>query len=212
MSPSTRAANSPPPWLCTRLPRGIGPLRKLNSSKWSYGAAGNPSSALAVSAVWAKVRNASGSWRSPCPKNLHCQTRRFGGLLQPSVSRIYWLSPGRSFRLGLDPLPSPGNIDETVRCWKQALETHERFQIELRLRSREGHYRWHLCRAQPMRDPDGKVLLWVGSHTDIRDQKLAEEKLERIVAERTASSTKPSTTSKPSRTVSPTICARLCVP
>ncbi len=37
-----------------------------------------------------------------------------------------------------------------------------------------------------MRDPDGKVLLWVGSHTDIHDQKLAEEKLERIVAERTA--------------------------
>jgi len=80
----------------------------------------------------------------------------------------------------------PEDIDETVRCWKQALETHERFQIELRLRSREGHYRWHLCRAQPMRDPDGKVLLWVGSHTDIHDQKLAEEKLERIVAERTA--------------------------
>ena len=40
-------------------------------------------------------------------------------------------------------------------------------------------YRWHLSRALPMRDADGKISMWIGSNTDIHEQKEKEEELRR---------------------------------
>ena len=52
------------------------------------------------------------------------------------------------------------------------------FSVETRnLRARDGTYRWHLQQAVPLRDVDGKVLKFVGTTTDIDDQKRAEEAL-----------------------------------
>ena len=39
----------------------------------------------------------------------------------------------------------------------------------------DGRYRWHLCRAIPLRDPDGRVTKWFGTCTDIDDQKRSGE-------------------------------------
>jgi PAS domain S-box-containing protein len=55
------------------------------------------------------------------------------------------------------------------------------------LRAATGTYRWFLSRAVPIRDADGRIVRWFGTHTDITDQKQAEE--ERAVlldSERTA--------------------------
>ena len=38
-------------------------------------------------------------------------------------------------------------------------------------------YRWVLTRAVPLRDPDGVVQEWVGTVTDIHEQKSAAERL-----------------------------------
>ena len=52
------------------------------------------------------------------------------------------------------------------------------FAIETRsLRARDGTYRWHLQQAVVLRDAKGKVLKFVGTTTDIDDQKRAEEAL-----------------------------------
>jgi PAS domain S-box-containing protein len=52
------------------------------------------------------------------------------------------------------------------------------YQAEYRLRrASDGSYRWHLARALPMKDPDGRIRYWFGSATDIEDQKQAEEQL-----------------------------------
>ncbi|MEO6697555.1 MAG: ATP-binding protein, partial [Gammaproteobacteria bacterium] len=55
-----------------------------------------------------------------------------------------------------------------------------------------GTYRWHLLRAAPFRDQDGNIIKWLGSATDIEDQKRAAggpqiraEELEQRVKERT---------------------------
>jgi signal transduction histidine kinase len=53
------------------------------------------------------------------------------------------------------------------------------------LRGRNGEYRWFLSRAFPIRDAEGKVLLWFGTNTDVTEQREAHELLERRVAERT---------------------------
>src|SRR5439155_3931956 len=50
------------------------------------------------------------------------------------------------------------------------------FENEVRLRrASDGSYRWHLTRALPMRARRGEIVKWFGSHTDIDDQKRAEE-------------------------------------
>jgi C4-dicarboxylate-specific signal transduction histidine kinase len=54
----------------------------------------------------------------------------------------------------------------------------EGFAFETRaLRARDRTYRWHLQQAVVLRDNDGKVLKFVGTTTDIDDQKRAEEAL-----------------------------------
>lgn len=80
----------------------------------------------------------------------------------------------------------PDDVSENLRRWKHSIETGEFFELEHRFRRRDGTYRWHLSRAHAMRDAEGKILLWIGSDTDIEDQKRWGESLERAVAERTA--------------------------
>lgn len=42
---------------------------------------------------------------------------------------------------------------------------------------RDDEYRWMLSRATPIRDADGRVYRWFGTHTDITEQRAAEEAL-----------------------------------
>jgi formate hydrogenlyase transcriptional activator len=50
------------------------------------------------------------------------------------------------------------------------------FEIEQRLRHKDGQYRWFLVRYHPLRDPHGQILRWYASGTDIDDRKRAEER------------------------------------
>jgi PAS domain S-box-containing protein len=54
------------------------------------------------------------------------------------------------------------------------------------LRRADGEFRWHLTRAVPLRNDQGAVIQWIGTATDIHDRTMAEQELERRVAERTA--------------------------
>jgi PAS domain S-box-containing protein len=62
---------------------------------------------------------------------------------------------------------------ERVRTqWGQAVAAGTPYQVEYRLRRHDGQYRWILSRAQPRRDAEGHITLWVGGATDIHDQKM----------------------------------------
>ena len=50
-------------------------------------------------------------------------------------------------------------------------------QLELRIRGRDGSYRWFLARYNAVRDHGGQILRWHVSCTDIEDRKQAEERL-----------------------------------
>jgi PAS domain S-box-containing protein len=56
------------------------------------------------------------------------------------------------------------------------------FEVECRLRRRDGAYRWFLARAVPRRDAEGAVVEWVGTATDIDDRKRAEAEREALLA------------------------------
>jgi PAS domain S-box-containing protein len=45
------------------------------------------------------------------------------------------------------------------------------YEAEFRIRRADGAYRWHIVRALPIMDDKGVVQRWVGTNTDIEDQK-----------------------------------------
>ncbi|WP_197427195.1 PAS domain-containing sensor histidine kinase [Noviluteimonas gilva] len=63
--------------------------------------------------------------------------------------------------------------------WRHSLLTGEPYEIEYRLRHRSGEYRWTLGRALPIRDATGTIVRWMGTCTEIHEQKLVQEALER---------------------------------
>ncbi|MDQ1522745.1 MAG: hypothetical protein QOE47_669 [Pyrinomonadaceae bacterium] len=74
----------------------------------------------------------------------------------------------------------PDDLEACLARWQRSLATGEVYEVEFRLRrGSDGDYRWHLGRALPMRDADGRIIRWFGTNTDIDDQKrlyrLAEE-------------------------------------
>lgn len=71
----------------------------------------------------------------------------------------------------------PEDLEETVRCWRQSIDTGEPFQMEHRFQRADGVFRWHLSRAQALCDASGKIRMWIGSNTDVDEQKRAAEAL-----------------------------------
>ena len=77
--------------------------------------------------------------------------------------------------------------------WRQALRSGQPYEVEQRLRRADGNYFWHLARAQPLRDTQGRITRWLGTNTNIEEQKRAahaltqlNDHLEQQVAARTA--------------------------
>lgn len=77
------------------------------------------------------------------------------------------------------------DIDLALERWHHSLETGEPYEIEYRLRHKDGQYRWALGRALPILDNAGSVSRWFGICTDIHDIKAAEEERELINKELT---------------------------
>jgi len=68
-----------------------------------------------------------------------------------------------------------GALDERER----AVARGAPWEGELRLRRKDGAYRWFLIRSNPLRDEDGTVIRRYATATDIDDRKRAEERLQK---------------------------------
>ena len=72
----------------------------------------------------------------------------------------------------------PEDREAASRAFWEGVRSGQGFAFETRsLRAQDGTYRWHLQQAVVLRDAEGKVLKFVGTTTDIDDQKRAEEEL-----------------------------------
>ncbi|WP_149243586.1 ATP-binding protein [Dyadobacter sp. 32] len=87
---------------------------------------------------------------------------------------------------GLIILVHPDEQQPSLVAWEKALQSGEDFMYEHRIRRYDGVYRWHLSRGIAQRSQLGLIENWVGSSTDIHDQKTLEETLESRVSLRTA--------------------------
>lgn len=56
-------------------------------------------------------------------------------------------------------------------AWAEAVAEGKDYAVEYRFRRFDGVYRWHSFRAEPVRGSDGEVAFWIGTATDIEDQR-----------------------------------------
>ena len=71
----------------------------------------------------------------------------------------------------------PDDLPALQSLWAESLASGNLFEIEHRLRHHGGDYHWVLNRALPVRDETGSIVRWMGTVTDIHDQKLVAEEL-----------------------------------
>jgi PAS domain S-box-containing protein len=81
----------------------------------------------------------------------------------------------------------PDDHDGAAAQWRESLAAGQPCAIEIRLRAKSGEHRWHQLRALPLDDDGGSVQRWIGTCTDIEDERRsAQEREELLAAERNA--------------------------
>ncbi|WP_262897594.1 PAS domain-containing sensor histidine kinase [Telluribacter humicola] len=84
----------------------------------------------------------------------------------------------------------PDTEEEVFKKWNYSLEHKVQYEAESMYRRYDGMYRWHIARAVPIKNEKDEVLYWLGTSTDIHDQKTLSQQLEQSVQERTRELTK----------------------
>ncbi len=102
-----------------------------------------------------------------------------------SVYDYSGLAPEEIIKTGWIEIVHPDDKDENIKQWYESIDSGKDFLVEHRFRKYNGDYRWQLSRAIPQRDKDGLIKMWVGSSTDIQEQKMFTTKLENMVHLRT---------------------------
>jgi len=95
------------------------------------------------------------------------------------------ISNRQALGMGWESAVDPIHLQALRQNWKEAIRRRQDFAMELKLKRQDGTYRWHLLRARAKKNEDGRLMMWVGTNTDIHEQKLATEILEQRVADRT---------------------------
>jgi PAS domain S-box-containing protein len=72
----------------------------------------------------------------------------------------------------------PHDFKVSLPHWERSLTTGQALDVELRIRSASGEYRWMLVRALPSRNEQGEIMQWIGTYTDIHEHKLALERID----------------------------------
>lgn len=77
----------------------------------------------------------------------------------------------------------PDDAEATSQNWEDCSKSGDTFEMAYRYRvQKTDAFRWHLGRALPIKDPQGNVVRWFGTCTDIHRQKTTEAELEKAKA------------------------------
>jgi PAS domain S-box-containing protein len=101
-------------------------------------------------------------------------------------------TPEQMVGWGWQSINHPEWLPKVVERWQKSLASGEAFEMEFPLRGADGVYRWFLTRAVPVRDPQGKVVRWFGTNTNVHEQReasralqVSQEKLNAVLTELT---------------------------
>jgi PAS domain S-box-containing protein len=122
-------------------------------------------------------------------------SRQSGGTRDYISSRFYeytGAAPDTAIGFGWLEYVHADDRERSMAHWLHCVQSGEAYESEYRLRGLDGQYRWFRARAVPLRDPDGAIVKWYGTCSDIHDSKLLEQsirenalELERMVDLRT---------------------------
>lgn len=96
---------------------------------------------------------------------------------------------------GWSSVLDPAVLAQVNEKWEASLSAGAPFEMEYPIRRADGEYRLFLTRAEPIRDLNGRIVRWLGTNTDIEEQRrlrharevmLESERGARIEAERVA--------------------------
>ncbi|WP_289851939.1 response regulator [Rhizobium sp. SSA_523] len=106
--------------------------------------------------------------------------------------KVDWCNLPMLDYLGVESLPQsrsdenslmhPDDAGRVRAAWDHSIAHGDAFQADLRLRCADGSHRWFISRALPIRNASGQITRWVGTNTDIEDQKKTENRLEILAA------------------------------
>jgi PAS domain S-box-containing protein len=123
-------------------------------------------------------------------------SRQADGARDYISSRFYeytGAAPGSGVGFGWMEYLHPEDKERSLAEWVGCVRSGKAYESEYRILGSQGQYRWFRARAVPLRDPNGSIVKWYGTCSDIHDSKLLEQsirgsaiELERMVDVRTA--------------------------
>ena len=78
---------------------------------------------------------------------------------------------------GWQSVHHPETLPKVLERWRHTIATGEPFDMEFPLRGADGRFRPFLTRIYPVRNSEGQIVQWVGTNTDITEQKQLEAAL-----------------------------------
>jgi len=103
--------------------------------------------------VWTAAADGSLDW-------LNDRVIAYSGMPAGTLKSVGWLD-----------IVHPEDIDAVEQEWRRALETGQQYEAQCRLRRGDGSFRWHIVRAVAIRGEDRAIRRWIGTNTDIEEQK-----------------------------------------
>lgn len=79
----------------------------------------------------------------------------------------------------------PDDFEENAKIWRQSIATGKVYQCDVRIKNKNGDYRWHRVIGEPVFGKENNIVKWVGAFTNIHTEKAFTQELEKQVAERT---------------------------
>ncbi|MEP6710780.1 MAG: chemotaxis protein CheB [Ferruginibacter sp.] len=98
--------------------------------------------------------------------------------------------------LGWEKIIHPDDWNHNKQTWLNSISTGDDFELQHRFLKYDGTYHWHLSRGHAQKDDTGKVIVWIGTHTDIDEQKIKEQKKDEFISIASHEMKTPLTTAK----------------
>jgi len=115
----------------------------------------------------------------------HVWTASPDGLLNWFNPRVYEYAGSRPGELDGEKwgkIVYSDDAPNVLAAWTRSISTGEAYEVEFRLRRADGAFRWFLARAVPARNARGEIIRWIGTNTDVHDQKLIADELAELNA------------------------------
>ena len=90
---------------------------------------------------------------------------------------------GEELRSGGWTALHPGDVERVKAAWQAAFLNGTDYEVEQRVRGRDGQYRRFVCSAVPVKDDHGRPIEWLGTNTDVEDRRQTEDALHQLQTE-----------------------------